>query len=78
MKKEPATNIGDVLAFEVIVGNVGRVHEGNHENLARQIFNNYVTLSKQGYGRVAYESVTLFKEGEPIKEYHGKQDKDEH
>lgn len=55
--------------YELIVGNIGTVYRGSLETTARKEFNEYVRLSKAGYGRVAGEPVTLFKDGEIIKEH---------
>ena len=70
--------LGDILAingkkrmntFEIIVGNIGNVFIGEHENNARKCFNECVELSKNKYGRWANEPVTLMRNGEPIKEH---------
>lgn len=55
--------------YYVIAGNVGYVHSGTNLYLAKHAFKMYVELSKQGYGRVASEPVTLLKGEEVIKEY---------
>ena len=55
--------------YEVTVGNIGTVYRGALETTARTEFNEYVRLSKAGFGRVAGEPVTLFKDGEIIKEH---------
>jgi hypothetical protein len=58
--------------YEVIVGNVGKVHEGNSKNAALKVYNEYVALSKRGYGRVAGEGVDLYDSGNDIiKTYEG-------
>jgi len=57
--------------FEVFVGNIGLVFEGEHENNARRLFNSWAELSKHEHGRAAGENVTLFKDGDIIKEYEG-------
>lgn len=59
--------------FEVIVGNIGRVHSGEHEVSARREFNHYARLARQGYGRYAYEGAVLLRDGEIIKECPAKQ-----
>jgi hypothetical protein len=43
--------------------------EYTSKKLALECFNTYVSLSKAGEGRAAYEPVTLFKDGEIISEY---------
>jgi len=64
------TNISTPLPlYELIVGNIGTVYRGPLETTARMEFNEYVRLSKAGYGRVSGEPVTMFKDGEIIKEH---------
>lgn len=46
--------------FHVIVGNVGTVHTGNDETSARRVFAEYVSASRDGIGRAAGESVSVF------------------
>lgn len=60
--------------YEVIVGNIGLIYEGGNGNRARRQFNEYVRISLENYGRAAGESVTLFMNDEPIKEYIGARD----
>ena len=55
--------------YEVIVGNIGRVHEGSDSYKAASIYNRYVDLSKEGYGRAAGETVTLLRDGEIVQEH---------
>jgi hypothetical protein len=55
--------------WELIVGNLGTVYSGTDGFHAIVDFNEYVKMSKDGYGRVAGEPVTLFKNGEVHKEY---------
>ena len=57
--------------FEVIVGNIGTVYDGDNRGLADQDFAAYVRLSKAGYGRASGEDVTLFVDGEPEMEHDG-------
>jgi hypothetical protein len=57
--------------FEVVVGNIGKVYSGNDEVEAGKEFNEYCEQSKDGYGRAAYEAVSLFKNDELINEYAG-------
>ena len=56
--------------WEVIVGNVGTVFIGANGFNAIKCFNEYVSLSKSGYGRASNENVYLIKNGEINKEYH--------
>jgi hypothetical protein len=55
--------------YEVIVGNIGRVHEGSAKTEALRHFNAYVRQSKAGYGRAGGEEVALLKDGEIIREH---------
>lgn len=50
--------------YQVIVGNIGTVHTGNNPVLARKDFGKYKRQSRDGYGRAAYEVVTLLCDGE--------------
>jgi len=55
--------------FQVIVGNVGCVHETENERDAFFTARLYVDRSKSGRGRCAGEPVTVLKDGEPVQEY---------
>jgi|WetSurSiteA1Bulk_404760.scaffolds.fasta_scaffold29689_3 hypothetical protein len=57
--------------YELIVGNIGLAHRGGSINVAVVRFNEYKRLSKANYGRIAGESVALFKNGELIREFIG-------
>lgn len=57
--------------YEVIVGNVGKVHSGTNKREAVKCFNEYVDISDSGNGRAGYEDVVLMEGGEPIKEHWG-------
>lgn len=59
------------MVYEVNVGNVGNVYEGESLAEARATYQEYVKLSKKGYGRAASEPVCLFCEakGGVIEEY---------
>ena len=56
--------------WEVSVDNVGIVFIGENGFNAIKCFNECVSLSKQGYGRMSNENVYLIKNGEINKEYH--------
>ena len=60
--------------FEIIVGNVGTVHKGSDEIEANEFFDIYAALSAAGEGRVADESVTLWHNGEPERQFIGAAD----
>ncbi|MBU0564886.1 MAG: hypothetical protein KJ945_02220 [Gammaproteobacteria bacterium] len=55
--------------YELTAGNIGTVYRGPCQAIAEAEFDEYVQLSKVGYGRVSGESITLFKDGEIIKEH---------
>lgn len=60
------------MKYQVIVGNIGTVYDGNSPVIARQKFRAYRTDSMCGYGRASHEPVTLMEDGQPVKEYAGK------
>ena len=55
--------------YEVIVGNIGRVHTGNNRREASKVYREYVKDSSQPTGRAGGEQVTLFEDGEPLRTY---------
>lgn len=63
--------------YEVVVGNIGSVYLGSDEDEALANFREYKARSREGYGRAAAEPMTLFKDGEPEKEYDPPSDADE-
>jgi len=54
--------------YQVIVGNIGTVYDGDDIIEAEENFKEYYNQSKDGYGRASGESVTLWVDGEPIKD----------
>ena len=50
--------------YQVVVGNIGTVYDGDDYDEALENFNEYSEQSKQQYGRAAGEQVTLFEDGE--------------
>lgn len=60
-----------VKNFSVIVSNVGEVYNGTSEEDANRTYTESVDLSKNNYGRFSGESVTLFQDGEIVKEFVG-------
>lgn len=46
--------------YSVVVSNIGTVGTYKTKNDALDVFNYYVELSRQTYGRASNESVTLF------------------
>lgn len=57
--------------FQVVVGNLGTVYDGNDEKEACDTYDDYVSQSKNNYGRAGNEDVTLFEDGEPSDEHYG-------
>lgn len=57
--------------YQVVVGNIGTVYDGNDLKDATEHYNAYIFQSKKNIGRVAGEDVTLFKDLEIHKEYIG-------
>lgn len=64
---EPVTS--GVSNYQVIVGNIGIVHEGINPIEARGVYGDYKRQSQSNYGRAAGETVTILKDGEPCVEY---------
>ena len=60
--------------YQVIVGNIGTVYDGNSRGLADCEFTAFCKISDRMTGRAAGESVTLMDNDEPVKEYTGKLD----
>lgn len=54
--------------YEVIVGNIGTMDYTN-KKLAKECYDTYVTLSKEGATRVSNEPVTLLRNGDVLEEY---------
>ena len=57
--------------YEVYCGNIGKGHAGHNRKEAETVFSHYVGLSANGIGRAAGEDVTLFMNGEIVKEFLG-------
>jgi len=59
--------------YEVVVGNVGTVYNGPSLDEAEDWYDSYARASERepNHTRVAGEDVTLFKDGEPVKEHIG-------
>lgn len=54
--------------WEVHVGNIGQVYDGDDEEAARHSYETYVEQSQGGYGRAAGEGVLLQLNGEVVEE----------
>lgn len=57
--------------YQVIVGNVGTVYDAYSLKEASKTFSEYKHQSKTHYGRASGEQVTMFCNGEPVKQYDG-------
>jgi len=57
--------------FQVIVGNIGMVHQSLDYDEAVKHYAEYIEQSRSGVGRAGGESVTLWQDGEPMREYIG-------
>ena len=57
--------------YQIVVGNIGTIDCENRKEAFR-LFSNLQGILKNGYGRAAGEDVTLFCDGEILKEYTGK------
>ena len=55
--------------WEVIVGNIGRVYAGSSSTEAKRKYASYVKAAKAKYGRASGESVSLWKDGDVVKEH---------
>jgi hypothetical protein len=60
--------------FQLIVGNIGIVYDGDNEIHAKNQFNIYEYLSQERHGRYTGESVMLLKDDEILREHIGSQD----
>lgn len=57
--------------YEVIVGNIGSVYKSTSKETALDLYRYYITVSDNGMGRSANESVRLFANGELVSEHKG-------
>jgi hypothetical protein len=55
----------------VIVGNIGTVYDGASMSAASETYRDYVMMSKSERGRAGGESVTMFKDGDIVREHAG-------
>lgn len=55
--------------YEVVVGNVGTVYAGDDAAAAQAAFDEYLNQSIHGHGRAQGEPVTMFEDGEVIREF---------
>jgi hypothetical protein len=57
--------------YQVIVGNIGMVYDGNNPVEASRTYGEYKSQSESGVGRAGCEDVTLLENGEPKYEHIG-------
>ena len=55
--------------YEVTVGNIGRVHEGDNALEAQEVYEIYLLRSLRNQGRGGQEDVVLWHNGEPAEEH---------
>ncbi len=55
--------------FQVVVGNVGIVYDGDNDEKAEEIFEEYIEISKSGASRAGDEPVTLMEDNDIVDEY---------
>lgn len=55
--------------YQVVVGNIGTVYDGNDKRKAAKSFREYKNISKDGHGRAGNEPVHLFHNGDVAKEW---------
>lgn len=63
--------------FQVVVGNIGTVYDGNNFMQAQSKYSSYVKLAKAPHGRASGENVTFFHNDEIRAEYIGRLAKEE-
>ena len=63
--------------YMLVVGNIGTVYTGQNGFEANTLFQSYVGASHAKHGRASGEDVTLFKDGEPHREYIGRYSREE-
>lgn len=57
--------------YEVIVGKLGRVVDGDDAFKANNVYAYYVRMSERGEGGLGGQPVALFRNGEVVKEHKG-------
>ncbi len=66
--RELIRNAAPRASYIVLCANVGHVYTGNSKREALHVFREYVDIAATGNGRAAGETVTLFCDGEIVKE----------
>jgi len=59
--------------FQVVVGNIGTVYDGDDAGEATETYEEYAKQSRKGYGRAADEEVSLFIGGEWARHNHSEE-----
>lgn len=49
--------------YQVVVGNIGTVYDGNMAGAAQAVFDEYMEQSRNNVGRAAGEPVTIMEDG---------------
>lgn len=63
--------VDDGSWYDVAVGNIGQVYSGDSLKLANEKFDHYVSASKKIGSRASGEDVTMFKDGDLMRDYLG-------
>ena len=71
IRRWPGNEENEMGKFQVVVGNIGHVYDGNNFMQASCKYRAYIKASKADCGRAAGEPVTLFHNGEIRSEYFG-------
>lgn len=59
------------MHYQIIVGNIGIVYDGDDEKEAQRTYLEYVSQSVQMYGHAGGEDVTMMEDDEPLNEHIG-------
>jgi hypothetical protein len=62
--------------YQVVVGNIGTVYDGDSTMDSIQVFEEYIKVSKGGTGRGGNEKVARLVDGEIFDEYDPRRDSD--
>jgi hypothetical protein len=63
--------MGETMMHQILVDNIGCVYRGTSKRKAKQQFDEYVYMSRTGYGRAAHEDVTWLVDDEVYKNHTG-------
>jgi len=59
------------MKYQVIVGNIGTVYDGNNKKVAKRTFKIYQAQSEMEFGRASGEDVSYWEHDEPVLIYNG-------